>query len=174
MTQYPGDEPPPEAIDPRDTGRRRALTRIGWAGLSLLAGASLPALLRFLRPGGLRDRGEGVALGPLEDYRSGTVSTRWVQRYGLWLVRRGGRLFALEARCTHLGCAPRWTGEEGGFLCPCHGSRFTADGVPLNGPAAQPLRRLAIRVERGEVVVDRAARETLERAERDRRFYVSI
>jgi cytochrome b6-f complex iron-sulfur subunit len=89
-------------------------------------------------------------------------------------VRRDGRLFALEARCTHLGCTPRWTGGAGGFLCPCHGSRFTEDGVPRNGPATLPLRRLAIRVERGEVVVDRAVRETLERAEGDRRFHVSI
>ena len=165
---------PFDAGVPRDAGRRRALTRIGWAGLSVLALASVPALLRFLRPRAWRDRGETVELGPLEEYRASTVSARWVQRHGFWLVRRAGRLVALEARCTHLGCTPRWMGEQGGFLCPCHGSRFTDEGVPLNGPATQPLMRLAIRIERGEVVVDRSVRATLERAERDRRFYVAI
>ena len=163
-----------EADDPRDAGRRRVLTRVGWAGLSMLAVASVPALFRFLRPRAWRDRGETVELGPLEEYRTSTVSARWVQRHGLWLVRRAGRLVALEARCTHLGCTPRWMGEQGGFLCPCHGSRFSDDGIPLNGPATQPLFRLAIRVEHGEVVVDRSVRAALERAERDRRFYVSI
>jgi cytochrome b6-f complex iron-sulfur subunit len=106
-----------EAGDPQDAGRRRALTRIGWAGLSLLGLASVPALIRFLRPRGWRDRGEIVELGPLAEYRSTTVSARWVQRHGLWLVRRAGRLFALEARCTHLGCTPRWVGDDAGFLC---------------------------------------------------------
>ncbi len=168
-------EPHPlDPDDPRDAGRRRILTRLGWAGLSMLAGAAVPGLIRFLRPQAWRDRGEVVDLGPLEEYRTTTVSARWVQRHGLWLVRRDGRLVALEARCTHLGCTPRWMGEQGGFLCPCHGSRFTDDGAPLNGPATQPLMRLAIRVERGEVVVDRSTRAPLERAERDRRFYVSI
>jgi hypothetical protein len=46
--------------------------------------------------------------------------------------------------------------------------------VPLNGPATQPLQRLGIRVEGGEVVVDRSLRAQLDRAERDRRFYVPI
>ena len=163
-----------DAGDPRDAGRRRALTRFGWTGLALLAAGSVPALIRFLSPRAFSDRGEVVDLGPLAEYRAATVSARWVQRHGLWLVRRDGRLFAIEARCTHLGCTPRWMGEQGGFLCPCHGSRFTEDGVPLNGPATQPLWRLAIRVERGEVVVDRSQRATLERAEGDRRFYVPI
>lgn len=163
-----------EAADPRDAARRRVLTRLGWAGLSLLTLASLPGLIRFLRPRAGRDRGGLVELGPLAEYQTAGVSARWVQRHGLWLVRRAGRLFALEARCTHLGCTPRWMGERGGFLCPCHGSRFTEDGVPLNGPATVPLMRLAIRVERGEVVVDPATRAPIERAERDPRFYVRI
>ena len=174
MTRMPEEAHGFDAGVPRDAGRRRALTRIGWAGLSMLALGSVPALLRFLRPQAWRDRGATVALGPLEEYRTSTVSARWVQRHGLWLVRHDGRLVALEARCTHLGCTPRWMGEPGGFLCPCHGSRLTEEGVPLSGPATQPLMRLAIRVERGEVVVDRAVRATLERAERDRRFYVAI
>ncbi|QGG94248.1 FAD-dependent oxidoreductase [Actinomarinicola tropica] len=42
--------------------------------------------------------------------------------------------------CTHLGCALRWNGAEGSWDCPCHGSRFAADGQVLDGPAVRALR----------------------------------
>jgi len=52
--------------------------------------------------------------------------------------------------CTHLGCAPKFRPEvgvteftkdwEGGFYCPCHGSRFDLSGRVFEGvPASQNL-----------------------------------
>ncbi len=41
------------------------------------------------------------------------------------LARHGGRLYAVEGRCPHLGCRlSRGTLEAGAVTCPCHGSRF--------------------------------------------------
>jgi len=159
---------------PRDAIRRRFLLRLGWGGLSLLFVAGVPGLIRFFRPQARADDMVLVDLGPLQDYRTSTVTTRWVRRYGLWLVRRDGRLFALEARCTHLGCTPRWSPEEALFRCPCHGSGFSPDGVPLNGPAVQPLLRMAIRIERDQVMVNRSALATMEEAEEDPSFFVRV
>lgn len=45
---------------------------------------------------------------------------------------------ALSLTCTHLGCRVR-PASSGGFACPCHGSRFAADGSLTAGPARAPL-----------------------------------
>lgn len=42
-------------------------------------------------------------------------------------------------RCTHMGCALRWNGTERTWDCPCHGSRFTAQGQCIDGPAQRDL-----------------------------------
>jgi Rieske Fe-S protein len=47
---------------------------------------------------------------------------------------------ALSLVCTHLGCTV--DEQPGGFVCPCHGSRFDAQGQVLGGPAVRPLRTL--------------------------------
>jgi glycine/D-amino acid oxidase-like deaminating enzyme/nitrite reductase/ring-hydroxylating ferredoxin subunit len=50
-----------------------------------------------------------------------------------------GRLDAVSARCTHLGCQVTWNSAERSWDCPCHGSRFGTDGAVLQGPAVKPL-----------------------------------
>ena len=42
-------------------------------------------------------------------------------------------------RCPHLGCALKYNPQEHSWDCPCHGSRFTGDGVLLDGPATGNL-----------------------------------
>lgn len=40
-----------------------------------------------------------------------------------------------KKRCPHLGCALKWNKEEHSWDCPCHGSRFDAEGIVLDNPA---------------------------------------
>jgi glycine/D-amino acid oxidase-like deaminating enzyme len=44
-----------------------------------------------------------------------------------------------QPRCTHQGCVLREDRALGTWDCPCHGSRFDADGSVIQGPANRPL-----------------------------------
>ncbi len=58
-----------------------------------------------------------------------------------------GKLNAYTAICPHLGCVLQWNSDETSFDCPCHGSRFTNEGVVINGPALTDLKRFEIKDE---------------------------
>lgn len=58
------------------------------------------------------------------------------------LVRDADGVYAVSRVCTHLGCIVQ--PSPTGFDCPCHGSRFAADGGVLRGPAPRPLQWLAV------------------------------
>jgi glycine/D-amino acid oxidase-like deaminating enzyme/nitrite reductase/ring-hydroxylating ferredoxin subunit len=67
------------------------------------------------------------------------------------VIRRGLHMVAVSrdasgtatersAVCPHLGCVVAWNRTEKSWDCPCHGSRFAADGHVLNGPAISDLK----------------------------------
>jgi nitrite reductase/ring-hydroxylating ferredoxin subunit/uncharacterized membrane protein/hemerythrin superfamily protein len=93
------------------------------------------------------------------------------------LVRQRGRIFALGARCSHMG-GPLDEGWllNGGLVCPWHGSRYDLEtGNPLDGPSTCPQPRYDVRVRAGVIEIKRRQEpgaeavtpDDVERLERD-------
>ncbi|HXT68123.1 MAG TPA: FAD-dependent oxidoreductase [Vicinamibacterales bacterium] len=57
-----------------------------------------------------------------------------------------GRVTLLSLACTHMGCQVVWNDAEATWDCPCHGSRFTATGDVIGGPAESPLDEITAKV----------------------------
>lgn len=85
---------------------------------------------------------------PVNEGRSGKIGTKYVAVYN-----DNGNLLVMENICTHRQCQTEWNKSEKTWDCPCHGSRYNADGTVLRGPAARPLPRLDFQVEDNEIVL---------------------
>ena len=114
---------------------RRQLIR-GGAAVAALLGLLGHAFgyARSLVPNILYERPSRRRLGKPDHFPKGTT---YIADLALFVLHDDQGFRALSAVCPHLGCT---VGEQGaGYHCPCHGSRFAADGGNLSGPAPRPL-----------------------------------
>ena len=133
--------------------RRHFMTLLGVGSITAATGGSSVLFVQYSSPNVLYEPALFFNAGRPEDYDLG-VSTRWVRKQKVWIVRTEEGIFALVAICTHLGCTPNWVPGEGVFHCPCHGSVFSVPGDVLKGPAPVPLYRAPIELnEAGEMIV---------------------
>jgi len=130
---------------------------VAWVGFTVAIGGCVTAMGRFMFPNVLFEPPTTFKAGKPEDYPAGVVDTRLVDQYGVWIVHDGGKIFALIAICTHLGCPPAWLAAQNKFKCPCHGSGYYKSGINFEGPTPRPLERARIFVspDDGRIVVDK-------------------
>jgi cytochrome b6-f complex iron-sulfur subunit len=142
---------------------------VGWVGFSVAIGGCLAALNRFLFPNVLFEPPTRFKVGRPDDFPAGVVDERFKETRGVWVVNQEGRLYALIAICTHLGCPPNWLAEQNKFKCPCHGSGYYKNGVNFEGPTPRPLERAAIEVDPqdGQLVIDKGRKFLFEAGQWD-------
>ena len=152
------------AAGEKSTGQKRGIwsrrdffTRFGWGGFGFFSGLTLLGFLRSAFPRVLFQPPSTFKAGLPSDYVVGEVSEKFKKEFRVWIVREEEGIFAIFAKCTHLGCTPRWLASKNKFKCPCHGSGFFKDGLNFEGPAPRPMDRFEIRVgEDGQLVVDKS------------------
>lgn len=111
-----------------------------------------PSTFRVGTPGAFIASAEGADI-----YGVALVDERWKSSQRFFVVRERDRLYALSARCAHLGCTVNWFGDLRIFKCPCHGSEYHSNGANFAGPAPRGLDRFRIELDaEGQLVVDTA------------------
>jgi len=98
---------------------------------------------------------EFTTVASLAEVPENGMKTVQLNGANLLLVRRDGRVYALEDRCSHEEfplSAGEVTGDQ--ITCALHGARFDlASGTPKALPAVLPVRTFECRVEGDEVQV---------------------
>jgi Rieske Fe-S protein len=70
------------------------------------------------------------------------------------LVRWQGDVLAFNLACPHQNTALKWRADDHRFQCPRHNSKYTPEGVFIEGRATRNMDRFAISRSGGSVVVD--------------------
>lgn len=119
-----------------DEGRRGVLRLLGQGSVLVAFLAQLAAAARAFVPNVLYEPLRRFKLRRPGDYPQGVT---FDADHRLFVVRQEDAFHVISAACTHLGCTVQWKLDRKTFDCPCHGSRFQADGTNVAGPAPRPL-----------------------------------
>ncbi len=155
------------ALQAPSMSRRQLLNFLTGAVVATTAGSALyPIAKYFVPPAEGNDDGSVVAkdkLGnpiPAEQILQEPVGTRaliaGIAGEPTYLtVTSDGSLhpMGIVNNCTHLGCTFPWNGNDEQFQCPCHGSRYDADGRVMRGPADRPLKLVHVSVRQGAIML---------------------
>jgi cytochrome b6-f complex iron-sulfur subunit len=140
MTTIPADPVERSRLDPEPLPRRDFLgLAAAWSALVTLVFAGV-GLGKLVKPGVLPSPSKKFRVSLPDSLAPGEP---WIAPgRPVVLVRDGEGVYAVSRVCTHLGCIVQ--PSPTGFDCPCHGSRFAADGSVVKGPAPKPLKWLAV------------------------------
>lgn len=90
--------------------------------------------------------------GKPDDYPKDSGSDKFYEDHQVLIAHKDGKIIALTAICPHKKALVKLA-DNGEFVCPRHGSRFTLEGDPTHkpnstklGPAHDPLVHYAIRI----------------------------
>jgi len=116
--------------------RRRFLQWIGQWSVVAAVVTQIAGVVRAFVPRVLYEPSKKFKVGKPDKYPEGVT---FVPSHRLFVIRKGNDFHVISAICTHLGCTVQWNPGGRQFDCPCHGSKFRANGVEFAGPAPRPL-----------------------------------
>lgn len=148
--------------------RRDFLHKIGVGSVLLSTGAVGFQTMRSLVPNVLYESARKFKIGLPSQLSEGVT---FIEDKQLYIFKEGKSFYSISASCTHLGCTVKHTklnqpkeveinGQKktitSEFHCPCHGSKYYADGTNYAGPAPRPLKwyKLELSPDDGQLIAD--------------------
>lgn len=132
---------------------RRQVLSLGRKALLVLGVGSIYPVNRYLR-----GKENQLAVARIASSEM-PLRSIW-QRLGqtrFWLRQGDDGVEAMWASCTHLGCEVSYEPQQDQWLCPCHGSLYSRDGQPVQGPAVSPLVRAEVKEKDGFYLLQQPA-----------------
>lgn len=123
------------------------------AAILLAGGLGLAGLVRYFSHSSGSIKQTRFDLGPEGTFPESGKLLRLDIPAVIYRTPSGYRAYSLV--CTHLGCMVEES--EGGYTCPCHGSKFAEDGRVMQGPAVDKLPELELALSpEGNLLLDTA------------------
>jgi cytochrome b6-f complex iron-sulfur subunit len=135
--------------------RRNFMKAVAKGALAVGVGEAIVECGQFLQPNVLYEPSRVFKVGEVDSFPIGSRTV--IEGRGVEIVRERDGIHAISLVCTHLGCLlrPIENDSECSYACPCHGSRFTATGQVLGGPAPRDLPWYTLYLDvTGNLVVD--------------------
>lgn len=165
-----------KAVSRREMSRRQFLTyALGGTTAFMAAGVTLP-MVRFAVDPLLKPKQEASFVKVVEEAKITNIPQSfdfvaprvdgWYESEPLqkvWIVKKDGKIFALNPTCKHLGCLVNWNSNpdyKDQYYCPCHGAHYTIEGKQL-AVATAPLDEHEIKLENGFVYVGKLHPNTI-------------
>ena len=124
-----------ERLDLESRERRDLLSWAAVGSASAVILGTLAGMVRLIKPRVLHEAASRFSIGNPGDLAAG--EERIITERNVVLLSTTEGIAAISLVCTHLGCIVSRSAE--GFSCPCHGSKFGAQGKILGGPAPKDL-----------------------------------
>lgn len=135
-----------------DGGRRDFLLDSLRAGAVLLASLGLSANAGAMPPRFISARADDAAE---KSYAIPTVDGVQIDKENEVILSRVGKhVYAFVLACPHQNTALRWEADDNRFQCPKHKSRYTPEGVFIEGRATRSMDRYPVRLSGNAIAVD--------------------
>lgn len=154
----PGGKTRDGSLEGIDFERRNFLGKtVGGIGAVVAAGALYPVVKFIIPPAEkeVKDQDE-IVVGKASEVPPDSGKIFQFNKDKVIVVNNGGKLSAVSAVCTHLGCLVQWKADENLIYCACHGARYEDNGQIISGPQPLPLAPYNVRVDGDDLIISKA------------------
>jgi Rieske Fe-S protein len=140
--------------------RRKFLDYILGGSIMVSLAAALGVLLRFVYPPkseGGAEASDRLEVGLVSELPEGKAKPVVFQNKNVMVMHVKAGFFAVDMKCTHLGCMVEWLEDKGVLFCPCHAGYFDYKGNVISGPPPSPLPSFRVEIAGDKIYVTKGA-----------------